>query len=240
MADFSAHLRTSGDWDTHVDIYLTDDHTNYANVSFDGTFRSVIYDGQELEGVGAWTKIVQGAMDEDGAVTSTGEGSDFMIHFNVDEQSDNAGLLRHEMMHGFGAVGTLPWFSMSEADELGGVVAGEQIRASIYDLQLVDLDGNFLMGDYDAATGMFEVQEFSIEQSLDQWMDGDGGLLFRGRDADGFMDMSLITGPGNAGGLLRMNKILDVMSAGAHPTWATIEEPDLRFFRAMGCAVVEE
>lgn len=82
----------------------------------------------------------------------------------------------------------------------------------------------------------FEVQNYRIEESLTMWMDGDGGVAFRGTLANGeALDMSCGTFPiDDSTGRIALNEPSDLMSASSHPTWNTIDEPDLAFFRSMG------
>lgn len=117
-------------------------------------------------------------IDADTQRTADGAGAEFTVHFNVANQEDNAGLLRHEMMHGLGAVNALPSFTLTDAGVLGGPVPGESVSAALYDLQLVDLEGDPLLADYDPANETFEVQSFAIETTLLEWMDGDGACSF--------------------------------------------------------------
>ena len=222
-------------------MFLTDNNTANANVTFDRTFHTTTVSGQQLEVVPAWLKVVQGGPDPNGAMAPDGTGAEFSVHFNVGAHSDNRGLLRHEVMHGLGAVSAAPWFTMSTADVLSGPVVGARQRIALYDLHLVDLNQNALFAGYDPADGTFAVQNYAIEMTLMEWMDGGGGLFFRGTMADGrTRDMSLLTGPqgGGGGGELRFNEITEVMAAGIHPTWNTIEEPDRTFLRAMQYNVI--
>lgn len=238
FADFESNLRSGGAFDATVAVYLTDDNPANANVTFDRTFSLAIVEGQEVDVVSAWHVIVMDA-DPNGPASPDGRGTEFSVHFNVTEHGDNRGLLRHEMMHGLGAVGSSDWFTITDANVITGPVAGERQRAALYDLRIVDTTGTPLFADYDGADGTFVVQAVEVDALFVDWMDGDGGLLFRGIAGDGSIaDMSLLTGPGRAGGgELRMNEITDVMTAGIHPTWDTIEEPDWSFFRAMGYRV---
>ncbi len=215
---------------------LTDDNTGFANTTFDKSSEVVNVGGQQVRVVGAWKKIVQGGTDPNGPAKADGTGAEFAVHFNVATQADNRGLLRHEMIHGRGAVGTGPWFSMSKSNVLSGPMPGDRKKRDLYDLQLVDLSGKLLHAEYDATDQTFKVQNYSIEKKYTDWTDGDAGLFFRGKAADGkTKDMSLGTFPGPSGGAqLRMNEVTEVMSASSHPTWNTIQEPDRLFFCAMG------
>ncbi|MFT5357934.1 MAG: hypothetical protein ACI9KE_005171, partial [Polyangiales bacterium] len=229
FTDFSAHLRTSGAWESVIEVYLSDDNDQNANTSFGGMLVAEV-DGQSVRVVAAWASIVQNVVDE--PASPDGANSEFSVHFNVDANSDNRGLLRHEMMHGLGAVNSLPNFVMTDADELTASMPGERIEAALYDLQLVDLDGERLLGNY--AGGTYEVQPYRIETTLVEWMDGGGGIFFRGIEGSGSIDMECGTFPlGPERGGIVLNEPADVMSAGVHPTWDTIAAPDLAFFRAM-------
>lgn len=229
--DFSANLGTPGGWNATIEVYFTDDNPGFAHTTFEDTFQPIDLEGQRVLVVPAWQKIVLD-VDPNGPAQADGSGAEFAVHFNVAEQADNRGLLRHEMMHGLGAVGNLPWYSMSEANELGGPTPGERTSAALYDLMLVDGSGTPVLSNY--ADGTFEIGAPMLDGTFVEWMDGDAGLFFRGRNVDGSPeDMALMTGPGTMGALLRLNEVTVVMSASAHPTWHTIEEPDRRFFRAM-------
>ncbi len=239
FADFEATLQTGGAWDSTVEVFLTDDNSGFANTSFDNTFETAVVDAQDVLVVNVWQKVVEGAPDPNGQMGADGAGADFTVHFNVATQSDNAGLLRHEIMHGLGAVGAIPWFTITDTDVLDGIMPTERYALALYDLRLVDLVGQPLFSNYNAADGTFEVQGYVIETTLALWMDGDGGVFFRGDlAAGGTTDMPLSTGPGNnGGGVIRFNEITEVMSAAAHPTWDTIEDPDRTFLRSMGYSV---
>lgn len=231
FAQFGALLRTSGDWDATIEVYLTDDNTNNANASF-WDHVDVTFEGQMLRAVPAWAAIIQGV--DDGPARSDGTGTEFILHFNVNAHSDNDGLLRHEMMHGLGAVNLLPNFIVTENGELTAPTPGSRVAAAVYDRALVDLDGNALLSNYD--DGTFEVQPYRIEATLTEWMDGDGGIFFRGVADDGAdLDMSCGTFPAGPGqGAIVLNEPSLVMAAGVHPTWDTLEEPDRAFLRALG------
>ena len=236
FADFEANLSTSGNWDATIEVYLTDDSSGFAHTTFDKTFHDATVNGQQVKVVGAWLKIVQGGADPNGPAQANGDGAEFSVHFNVAAQADNRGLLRHEMMHGLGAVGAIPWFTMSPSNVLDGVKPGERHKIALYDTRLVDLAGKTLFSNYNAADSTFEMQNYSIETTLADWMDGDGGVFFQAVTANNTTtDMPLLTGPGSGGGgELRLNEMIPVMSASAHPTWNTIEAPDRSFLRAMG------
>lgn len=236
FADLEATLRSSGTWDASIEVYLSDDNTGNANTSFEQTFSDTMVAGQRVVVVPAWREIVEGSADANGPALADGTGAEFTIHFNVADHEANAGLLRHEMMHGLGAVTTIASFTMSSADELTGPAVGERKKVALYDLHLVDLDGQALLGNYQASTEDFEIQSYRVDPTLVSWMDGDGGMFFRGQaDNGGNLDMACSTFPFNAdlGGLV-LNEPSNLMSASKHPTWNTLGEPDRAFFRAMG------
>ena len=236
FADFEASLRTSGDWNATIEVYLTDDNMDAAHTTFESTFSEVTYNGQRVRVVPAWNEIVGGTADANGPGQPNGSGAEFSIHFNVTGHADNAGLLRHEMMHGLGAVNSIPNVTVTSSDVLDGPTPGERTKAALYDLQLVDLNGNALLANYSDADGTFEVQSYVIETSLAEWMDGDGGVFFRGvRPGGGAFGMACGTFPlGNGDGQLRLNEPAELMFASAHPTWDTVDEPDRAFLTAMG------
>jgi len=236
FADFEATLRTSGNWNATIEVYLTDDDTGTAHTTFEDTFSEVTFNGQRVRVVPAWNEIVRGTADANGPAEPNGSGAEFSIHFNVVGHADNAGLLRHEMMHGLGAVNSIPNLTVTDSGVLEGPTPGERMKAALYDLQLVDLDGNPLLADYSDADGTFEVQPYAIETSLAEWMDGDGGVFFRGlRPGGGAFDMACGTFPvSSSQGQIRLNEPAELMFASAHPTWDTLDEPDRAFLGAMG------
>ena len=233
FAQFEALIRTSGAWNATIEVYLTDDNPGFANTSFDETFSETTLDGQNVLVVPAWKAIV---------TNTPVEGAAFAIHFNVTEQADNAGLLRHEMMHGLGAVNRLGNFTLSIEGPVMGPMPGDEVHASLYDVHLVDLEGSHLLSQYDEITQRFIVQPYQIETELTDWMDGAGGVSFRGIADDGSpLDMGCGTFPaGENTGALVLNEPSDVMSAGVHPSWNTIAEPDRAFLRAMRYTLNEE
>ncbi|MBL4633666.1 MAG: hypothetical protein JKY56_07330 [Kofleriaceae bacterium] len=241
LEEFEATLRTSGNWNATVEVYLTDNNSGFANTTFERTFADEMVGNTLLWVVPAWRKIVLGIDNATPPISNDGAGADFTVHFNVGENSDNAGLLRHEMMHGLGAVNSIPNFRMTETGESSGLAPGTRIRASRYDLQLVDLDGNSLLADYSATDSTFAVQNYRIETTLSEWMDGSGGVFFRGVLADGdALDMPCQTFPiSMSEGSIGLNEPADLMSAAVHPTWDSLGQPDYAFFRAMGYRVVQ-
>ena len=240
FGQFESILSTSGEWDTTIEVYLTDDHPGFASTAFDETFFEADVNGQRVLVVSAWQQIVSNTPDSNGPAQPNGEGAEFIIHFNVEEQADNSGLLRHEMMHGLGAVNALPNFTAPLDGPFAGPMPGERVQASLYDLSLIDLNRQPLLGDYDINDHTFEVQPYMIETSLMEWMDGDGGIFFRGTGDDGNpLDMACGTFPiGDNEGAIILNEPLDVMSAGVHPSWHQIAEPDRAFLRAMGYQII--
>lgn len=226
FGQFEALLQTGGNWNARVEIYFTDDNPGFANTSFDETFSESTVDGHSVLVVPAWQSINK---------NQASEGPAFSIHFNVAEQADNAGLLRHEMMHGLGAVNMLGNFTVSSDGPVMGPMPNETTAASLYDLNLVDLDGMPLLSQYDDSSKTFTVQNYRIETTLTGWMDGAGGVSFRGiRDDGSDFDMRCGTFPaGEDVGALVLNEPSDVMSAGVHPSWHILAEPDRAFLRAM-------
>lgn len=237
FADFAANLRTSGDWDATVEVYLTDDNTNNANTTQPGMIE-VMVDEQSVRVLPAWASLVRNVTN--GPAEADGTNVEFTVHFNVADHADNDGLLRHEMMHGMGAINRLANFTVSETGERTGPVAGDRVEAALYDLLLVDGDGNRLLAGYDAGT--FQVQPHRVEATLAEWMDGDGGIFFRGVADDGSpFDMACGTFPAGADrGVLLLNEPSDLMVASAHPTWNTLDAPDRAFLRAMGYSLASD
>ncbi len=227
-------LRTSGDWDATIEVYLTDDNTGFANTYFDITFTPVTIDGKTLQAVPAWREIVLGDADLNGPADTAGTGYDFAIAFNVATQADNAGLLRHETMHGLGAVNGVSNPIITPGNELISPVIGGSADASVYDLGLFDKNGAPLLGPYDSATQQFQVANFAIDNTFTEWTDGEAGLIFRGIADDGSnLDMLLSTYPNGDDARVSLNEPQDLMAADVHPTWNHVAEPDRAFFRAM-------
>ena len=182
FADFESNLRTSGNWNAKIEVYLTDDNTGFANTTFDKSSEIVNVGGQQVRVVGAWKKIVRGGTDPNGPAQADGKGAEFTVHFNVATQADNRGLLRHEMMHGLGAVGTGPWFSMSQSDVLSGPMPGDRKKRDLYDLQLVDLHGKPLHAEYDPQrTRPSRCKTTPLKPSTTDWTDGDAGPVLPGQ-----------------------------------------------------------
>ena len=240
FGELSAALRTSGDWDATIEVYLTDDNPGYANTYFDATFAPVTVDGKTMQAVPAWREIVLGEADHNGPADDAGNGYDFAIAFNVVEQAENAGLLRHESMHGLGAVNGVSNPIITPTNELISPVLGEWVDASVYDLGLYDKNGAPLLGAYDSTTQQFQVSTFAIDATFTEWTDGEAGLFYRGiADDAGNLDMILDTYPNGDDARVSLNEPRDLMSAGAHPTWNHVDEPDRAFFRAMRYQVAE-
>lgn len=235
FAEFEARLRTAGPWDATIEIYLTDDNTGTANTTFAGTFGEATVNGQTVRVVPAWLAVVEGT-DVNGPSDAQGAGAEFTVNFNVAGHGTNAGLLRHELMHGLGAVGTLDYPTVTTVGVTGGPKPGDTLVAGLYDLRLVDLDGEPLLGGYDVTNGTFEVQPFNIEKTLAEWMDGDGGVFFRGVTLAGkVVEMPCGTFPiDDDTGFIGLNEPQDLMSAASHPTWNTLVEPDEAFLNALG------
>lgn len=233
FAEVGAALRTSGSWNATIEVYLTDDNPNFANTFFDASFEPVVLEGKTVLAPSTWREIVLGEPDPNGPADSAGKGFDFGVAVNVLENADNDGLLRHEMMHGLGAVNLLPSPLMSPANQLSRLVAGDWYEASVYDLALRDAAAP-LLGSYDEKRGMFQVAPFKVDATFTEWTDGTAGFFFRGiGDNGGPLDMPLMTSPSGDSAKLVLNEPEDLMSAASHPTWDHIAEPDRAFFRAM-------
>jgi cysteine-rich repeat protein len=240
FAQVEATLRTSGYWDATIEVYLTDDNSNFANTTFTGGWKEVQVDGQTLRVQHPWAKIVQGAADPNGPIQPDGSNHDFAIHFNVLAQGTNAGLLRHELMHGLGCVNSIPFPTMSFSDVLGGLDPGTRHQAALYDLSLADSSGIPLLADYLSTDSSFEVQPYSIELTHASWSDGSSGLTLVGVADDGSpYPMPLMTQSNADGSHTNLSEPSTVMSSADHPTWDTVEEPDRAFLRAMRYHVVD-
>ncbi len=238
FADVEGTLRTSGPWDATIEVFLTDDNPGFAHTTFDTPFVAVEQGGQTVLVVGPWAEIVQGAEDLNGPAQADGSGHDFAVHFNVSENADNAGLLRHEIMHGLGAVNSVANPTMSAMDVPGGPTPGARQQVALYDLQIVDANGDPLVGDYDPDDGTFAVQPVVLDGTMAEWTDGSAGLRFRGvADDASDLEMELGTFPNGDDAILLLNEPSLLMSAAAHPTWNTVAEPDRAFFRALGYSV---
>ncbi len=238
FADVAGALRTSGPWDATIEVFLTDDNPGFAHTTFDTPFVAVEHGGQTVLVVGPWAEIVQGAEDLNGPAQADGAGLDFAVHFNVSENADNAGLLRHEIMHGLGAVNSVANPTMSAMDVPGGPTPGSRQQVALYDLQIVDANGDPLVGDYNPDDGTFAILPVVLDGTMVEWMDGSAGLRFRGiADDAGDLDMDLGTFPNGDDAILLLNEPSLLMSAAVHPTWNTVAEPDRAFFRALGYSV---
>ncbi len=93
-----------------------------------------------------------------------------------------------------------------------------------------------MIADYRESDNTFAVQDYRLEPTLLEWMDGTGGIFFRGILADSrSFDMGCGTfSDGETGGLIRLSEPNKLMSAAQHPSWNTLNEPGYAFVRAMG------
>lgn len=237
FSQFESVLSTSGDWDAEIEVYFTDDNEANASVSFHENSRTqrVVYQGQTVYVVPAWNKIVLNAEDSNGIGEADGSSSDFIINYNLERHPKNPGLLRHEMMHGLGAVFRQYRPMLDGQDNfIQSPKRGSKTLASIYDLAIVDLDKKPLLHNYSSEDGTFEINDYRIKETLEEWKKGDAGMFFRGIDDEGKpYDMQLGTFPWKEGGYIGLNEPNELMGAGSHPTWHTIDKPDRAFFRAM-------
>lgn len=239
FSQLEATIKTSGDWDTEIEVYFTDDNTANANVRFLAEHAIVEHEGKALRVVPAWNKIVRNAPDENGSGKTDGSSADFIMHFNVEGHQRNPGLVRHEIMHGLGAVSQLVRPVMDPSGEIiRRPIVGQRWIPGPYELRLVDRDGSPLLEDYDAESKTYAIREFRLEADFETWQKGDGGLAFRGIDARGeSVDMPCMTFPTGESGenaRIRYEEPEQLMSARAHPTWHTISDIDRAFLRALG------
>ena len=236
FAQFESVLRTSGTWDATVEVYLTDNNEGTASTSRRGV--RTTYQGRRVQVDPAWSVIVLGE-DPNGPADAEGNGAEFRIDFNVPRHEDNPGLLRHEMMHGLGASGSDPDFTFGTDGQISTWSVGSRFVPTVYDLQLVDLNGNPLLGNY--ADETFEVLDIQVATDRAQWEDNQGGVFFRGvRNGVSFdMPCGIF---GREGGPLTMllAEPANLMNARAHPNWDSLDEPDYAFLEAMGFNIVVE
>ena len=239
FGEFEKTLETGGDWDSTVDVYLTDDNKQgYANALV-GSWEIIKLDKQQFKVSTAWKKIVEGGKDPNGNIKSSGKGADIIIHVNLSKSGieRNDGLVRHEMMHGLGAVSFIPWPTMSPSDKLTRPKEGDRIQVSLFDKNLFDVNKESLLGKYSSSKKGFELNKYETKKTQQQWKDdGDGGLFYRGIDEKGKpVDMLLGTGPlgGDLAGI-RMHEINPVMYASyRNNDWSVINDNDKAFLRAM-------
>lgn len=242
FSEFERNLETPGAWNAVIEVYLTDDNPGTAH-TFIGSYGDTIVDGFAVRAPNAWLQINDGILDPNGDILPDGANYDISVNFNVAGHADNDGLLRHELMHGLGSVAFIDWPRMTQSNVVEKPGVGTEIAVSVFDLNLVDLNGAPLLGAYNATTGEFRLNDYAIESTYSSWTDGDAGISFVGEaDDGGAVEFQLGTGPDGNDALLFLNEPSDVMFASSRPPgeWDIVNDADRAFLRAMKYRVVPE
>lgn len=252
FAQFEATLKTSGTWNTTIEVWLDDNEfSNYAS-AIAGSFHSVTHHGRTGLAANPWAQIVKGMANPNGVInTTTGVNADLRVswNFSLSQPQSNIGLLRHELMHGMGMYSNL---NAKPTMAVNGTITrpgrGNVTPASVHDLCLVDAAGNPLLN---ASGSNMTIADYVVDTD---WDDASGsGLRILGvRDnAGGILELPLtsynssgvrlLANPGYTGGThtgevdpVHINLVSFVF---AHPTWNTIAEVDRAWFRGVGYSV---
>lgn len=255
--EFSANLRTSGNWDAVIDVCLDETAPPGANVygraitpSFQTTFR-----GFPVRAVPAWQKITQN-VDPNGAVGSdVMTGCDFRMQWNfaLGEPSTNPGLARHETLHGLGASSIAAGQYMLDNPSVTWTSGGAPITPttrlipSVHDLMLVDKNATSLFLDPNASGYLFLTNPV-FDPSASAIVNHSTGMRARGigdDKGDYFMTIEANGSLTTRICSLDLSHLWELMYAtsstpGApmnHPNFNHIAAPDRAWFRAMGYKV---
>ena len=110
FGQFEQSLRTSGSWNTTIEVFVTDNEFSVHASASPGSSSIVEYQGKEFIAPNAWQQIVQGVEDPSGPIQADGSGRDIVVNWNMflSQPQSNIGLLRHELLHGLGMLSYLP------------------------------------------------------------------------------------------------------------------------------------
>lgn len=191
-------------------------------------------EGEWFLATNTWAKVVRGAPLDDAW------DMELRWNFQLSSPHANVGLVRHELLHGFGAVSNLDPAEVTLG--LDGLLTklgiGERVALTVYDRALLDADDAALCGNYDAVDRTFEILDFAVESAIGSWDDrkrpGDGtGVRFRGVDDAGLPFDIPIAVFGLM--LYDWSHPMDVMYASARPNdWAALNDADRALLRGLG------
>lgn len=242
LDQFEATLRTSGTWDTTIDIFFTDNETSAYASCGTGSAVEITNEGKVYYSQNPWIKIVTGDADPNGAIDpTTGTGADIRMNWNfaLSQPEDNLGLTRHELMHGLGMVSGISGPTWASGGSIEKPYTGTSGIPTICDRQIRDANDDPVFGDYNEETRTFILNDYAVDNDWDD--DNGSGLVFRGIDDSGkTMDMPYFSmNPTNGyPGKVDFSHVYVVMYANKHPDWNNISEVDRAFLRGMGYAVV--
>ena len=238
LDQFAAVMRTSGNFDTTIDVHFNDDENNAFASTTTGSHADVVLDGTTYRAGPAWRKAVLG---------QSTASNDIIIrwNFSLSSPSSNRGLARHELLHGFGMSGGV---SSPELDDDDGDVTkpnvGSTFRRTPHNNQFHDLNDNPLL---DNANPRPTLQDYAVEQGeTADWGDANGsGLYFRGIDDDGkFLKLPFHRSGTSESQFMDFSHVGHVSFLGSSPLsrpgkkWAVVDEFDRAYLRGLGYSIV--
>ena len=244
LGQFEAVMRTSGPWDSTIEVLLTDEESTAFASAGPGSSGIALYQGKRVRVPNSWQQMVLGVDDPNGRIRPGGKNSDIIINWNfaLSRPEINVGLLRHEMMHGLGMTSLLPEPSMA----IGGAITrpgiGREHTASAYDTALYDLQGDPLLAGVNGAGAHRHVlADYAVDSD---WGDAnESGIVFRGIDDEG-ASVDMIVNSRQASetrtGQVDFDHLSEVSYRLPHPReqWGVVNAADRAFFRGLGYQAV--
>jgi hypothetical protein len=242
FGQFEFVMRTSGSWDSTIEVYVTDNELNaYASAS-PGSTGIVQYQSKEFVAPNTWQQIVEGIEDPNGAIQPNGSGRDIVVHWNLalSQPQGNIGLLRHELMHGLGMTSYLWEPSINSQGAIVKPRVGLNTTATVLDAALYDLNGDPLLSGYGGSYNQHVLADYAVDND---WNDAnESGIVFRGINDNGSTrDMTMNSGGSVADrqGSVDFSHITDVSYVYArNGEWNFVNAADRAFLRGLGYQVV--
>jgi hypothetical protein len=242
FGQFEFVMRTSGNWDSTIEVYVTDNEYNAYASSSPGSSGLVQHQAKEFIAPNAWQQIVGGIDDPNGAIQPDGSGRDIVVHWNLalSQPQSNIGLLRHELMHGLGMTSHLWEPSINSQGVIVKPRVGQHSTATVLDAALYDLNGAPLLSGYGGSYSQHVLADYAVDTD---WNDAnESGIVFRGINDDGSpRDMTMNSGGSveEKGGGVDFSHITEVSYAYARGwEWDVVNAADRAFLRGLGYQVV--
>lgn len=238
LGQFEQTLRTSGGWNTTLELWVTDNETSAYATGAPGSYQTAMYNGRQYRAANPWMQLVRGAADPNGAIQPSGAGRDLYVNWNpsLSQPQSNIGLLRHELMHGLGMITGLEGPTMTPSGAVTKPGVGAETTAYIMDAGLRDLDDQPLLGGYRGAYDRHVLSNYAVDDNWDD--ENESGIYFRGMGDDGSefkLPMNTRAPTSTANGrvdLVHITKVSYV--SGRDGDWNYVNAADRAFLRGLG------